>query len=55
MSSGIRRASGRSSSSLGRLAVVVMLGIQALCFSLVAFGNITDYGTTCRPASSDLC
>jgi predicted small integral membrane protein len=31
--------------SWGRLAVVVMLGIEALYFSLVTFGNITDYYT----------
>jgi predicted small integral membrane protein len=49
MSSGaqerLRGASGRRSLSWGRLAVVVMLGIEALYFTLVAFGNITDYYT----------
>ncbi len=39
------RALGRTSSSWGRLAIVVLLGIEALYFSLVAFGNITDYYT----------
>ena len=41
----LRGASGRRSLSWGRLAVVVMLGIEALYFTLVAFGNITDYYT----------
>lgn len=41
----LQRASGRTSLSWGRLAVVVMLGIEALYFTLVAFGNITDYYT----------
>jgi len=39
------RALGRTSSTWGRLAIVVLLGIEALYFSLVAFGNITDYYT----------
>ena len=40
-----RGASGRASLSWGRLAVVMMLGIEALYFTLVAFSNITDYYT----------
>jgi predicted small integral membrane protein len=36
---------GRTPSTWGRLAIVVLLGIEALYFSLVAFGNITDYYT----------
>jgi hypothetical protein len=39
------RALGRTSLIWGRLAIVVLLGIEALYFSLVAFGNITDYYT----------
>ncbi len=39
------RALGRTSLTWGRLAIVVLLGIEALYFSLVAFGNITDYYT----------
>ena len=30
---------------MGRLAVAVLLSIQALYFTIVAFGNVTDYGT----------
>jgi predicted small integral membrane protein DUF2165 len=39
------RVPGRTSLIWGRLAIVVLLGIEALYFSLVAFGNITDYYT----------
>jgi predicted small integral membrane protein len=39
----LRRESGRASLSWGRLAVVAMLDIQALYFSLVAFGNIPNF------------
>ena len=39
------RVPGRTSLIWGRLAIIVLLGIEALYFSLVAFGNITDYYT----------
>ena len=39
------RVPGRTFLLWGRLAIVVLLGIEALYFSLVAFGNITDYYT----------
>ena len=39
------RVPGRTPLIWGRLAIVVLLGIEALYFSLVAFGNITDYYT----------
>ena len=30
---------------MGRFAVAVLLSIEALYFTIVAFGNVTDYGT----------